>query len=405
MIKVNHVSKKFAKDLNHLIKYGLTDISKTVFGLNTYSHKLRPHEFWAINNVSFKLKKGEALGIIGPNGSGKTTLLKMINGILEPDKGSIKIKGRVGALIEVGAGFHPLLTGKENIWVNGSILGMSKIELNKKYQQIVDFADIGDFINAPVRTYSSGMFVRLGFAIAVHANPDILLVDEVLAVGDFAFRVKCYQRIQSLKLKGASIILVSHNMGYIQQYCDRALLLSKSRVVKIGRSDNICQQYLQLIQTKIQKANHQSEIFGAVFHNSDIIKNVNFQLVNQKGRSIKQLQPFDPAYFYFSFQLTKKINDLGITLRFYRQEGLTVSVIDSRSQNIKLNNIKGWLKGEVKLSKLNFSPGRYLVAILITDGFQPLYRNPQLSFTIPGKKQSSGFINLQSNWNIKLEKP
>jgi len=245
MIKVNHVSKKFAKNLNYLIKYGLTDISKSVLGLNTHSHKLRPHEFWAVNNISFQLKKGEALGLIGPNGSGKTTLLKMLNGILTPDKGTITVKGKVSALIEVGAGFHPLLTGKENIWINGTILGMTKKELDEKYQQIVDFAGIGEFIDAPVRTYSSGMFVRLGFAIAVHANPDILLIDEILAVGDKQFQLKCFNKITEFK-KNCSLVLVSHSMANIARLCDRVIVLNQAQVVYNGQINKGIKVYSSL---------------------------------------------------------------------------------------------------------------------------------------------------------------
>ncbi|MCK4325438.1 ABC transporter ATP-binding protein, partial [bacterium] len=180
-IKVEHVSKKFCKRLRHTMLYGTVDIARSTLGLLPHSGQLRVGEFWAVDDVSFELKRGETLGIIGPNGAGKTTVLKMLNGIFMPDKGKIIIKGRVGALIEVGAGFHPMLTGRENIYINGTILGMSKREIDKKFDDIVNFADIGDFIDSPVKHYSSGMYVRLGFAIAIHCEPDILLVDEVLA--------------------------------------------------------------------------------------------------------------------------------------------------------------------------------------------------------------------------------
>ena len=163
-----------------------------------------------LKGISFKVKKGETLGIIGPNGSGKSTLLKILNGIFPPDKGTIKIRGKVGALIEVGAGFHPMLTGRENIYINGTILGMSKKEIDEKFDKIVDFADIGDFLDVPVKNYSSGMYVRLGFSIAVCCQPEILLIDEVLSVGDISFRKKCLQKIIDLKKnKEISIIFVS----------------------------------------------------------------------------------------------------------------------------------------------------------------------------------------------------
>jgi len=179
-IKVDHVSKKYCKSLKRAMVYGVTDIGRNTLGLSSHSENLRKHEFWAVDDISFEVRKGETLGIIGSNGSGKTTLLKMLNGIFWPDKGKITINGRVGALIEVGAGFHPLLTGRENVYINAAILGMTKEEVDEKFDSIIEFADIGDFLDTPVKFYSSGMYVRLGFAVAVHCEPDILLVDEVL---------------------------------------------------------------------------------------------------------------------------------------------------------------------------------------------------------------------------------
>ena len=195
--------------------YGVKDIGRNMFGLSSHSEKLRKNEFWAVDDVTFEIKKGETLGIIGANGSGKTTLLKMLNGIFWPDKGKIFVNGRVGALIQVGAGFHPMLTGRENVYINAAILGMSKKEVDEKFDDIVEFADIGNFLDTPVKFYSSGMFVRLGFAIAVHCEPNILLVDEVLAVGDEGFQNKCFNKIGELKKKETTTILVSHNMHII----------------------------------------------------------------------------------------------------------------------------------------------------------------------------------------------
>ena len=189
--------------------YGVADISKNLLGLSSDPGRLRASEFWAVDDVSFEIKRGQCVGLIGLNGSGKTTLLKLMSGIFWPDKGTVSVRGRVGALIAVGAGFHPLLTGRENIMVNGAILGMTKRDVLKQFDAIIDFADIGDFLDTPVKYYSSGMFVRLGFAIAVFANPDILLIDEVLAVGDRNFQIKCYQKIHELKKRDdVTIVLV-----------------------------------------------------------------------------------------------------------------------------------------------------------------------------------------------------
>jgi lipopolysaccharide transport system ATP-binding protein len=225
VIKLEHVSKKYCKNIKDSMIYGLTDIGRNLVGLKSRAEQLRKNEFWAVNDVSLEIKRGESFGFIGANGSGKTTLLKMLNGIFWPDKGRITVNGRVGALIAVGAGFHPMLTGRENVHINGAILGMSKKEVDQKFDDIVAFADIGDFLDAPVKHYSSGMYVRLGFAIAVHSDSDILLIDEVLAVGDKDFQVKCYQKMNEIRKKGTTIILVAHNEYTIREYTTRCLYL------------------------------------------------------------------------------------------------------------------------------------------------------------------------------------
>ena len=224
VISVEHVSKKYCKSLKKSMYYGAMDIGRNMLGLSSKSEILRKDEFWALNDISFEVKKGETLGIIGPNGSGKTTMLKLLNGIFWPDKGKITVRGRVGALIELGAGFHPLLTGRENIYINAAILGMTKNEVDKKFDDIIEFSDIGDFIDTPVKFYSSGMFVRLGFAVAAHSEPNILLVDEVLAVGDVGFQAKCFDKIGDLKNQGTAIIYVTHNMHQLSTFTQRAIL-------------------------------------------------------------------------------------------------------------------------------------------------------------------------------------
>lgn len=245
VIKVEGVSKKYCRTIKHTMLYGATDLARSFLGMNQKTESLRDGEFWALDNINFELKKGETLGIIGVNGSGKSTLLKMLNGIFMPDRGKIEINGKVGALIEVGAGFHPMLTGRENIFINGAILGMTKDEIDRKFDEIIDFADIGEFIDSPVKHYSSGMYVRLGFAIAVHCEPGILLIDEVLSVGDAGFRLKCAKVIESWHDR--SVILVSHNLNQIKSVCTKALLINKGKMCGIGAVEDILKLYEQVI--------------------------------------------------------------------------------------------------------------------------------------------------------------
>ena len=234
-MKLENVGKVFCRDLKKSLFYGLKDSVKDLLGgsdnISSLSDKrgLRKKEFWANKGISFELRRGECLGLIGHNGAGKTTLLKMISGLIKPDTGKIEMRGRVGALIALGAGFNPILTGRENIYINGSVLGLSRKDIEEKIEGIIDFSEIREFIDSPVQTYSSGMQVRLGFAVASSMEPDILIIDEVLAVGDIGFRVKCMNRVQEL-LETTAVIFVSHSMPFVSRICTKAVLLNKGLV-------------------------------------------------------------------------------------------------------------------------------------------------------------------------------
>jgi lipopolysaccharide transport system ATP-binding protein len=208
-----------------------------------------PGELWALKDVSFEVPPGQALGIIGPNGAGKSTLLKLIAGITVPTRGRIEVRGRVASLIEVGAGIHPELTGRENIYLNGTLLGMSRPEIAAKFDRIVEFAELAPFIDMPVKRYSSGMFIRLGFAVAVHLEPEILLVDEVLSVGDIAFQRKSSERMRHLLQGGRTVLLVSHNLPVIQSACERVLLLRNGQVAAAGPPEEVVRTYVSMFQS------------------------------------------------------------------------------------------------------------------------------------------------------------
>jgi lipopolysaccharide transport system ATP-binding protein len=238
LIRVEHVSKRFCRRLHRSLWYGIQDIAYELNPVGRNGHDaiapLRKDEFWAVNDVSFELRRGECLGLIGRNGAGKTTLLKMLNGLIKPDAGRVEMHGRVGALIALGAGFNPILTGRENIYVNGAVLGLRKREIDAKLDEIIEFAEISEFIDSPVQSYSSGMAVRLGFAIATALDPEILLIDEVLAVGDVRFRWKCLDRIQSLMRRGVSIILVSPNTADLMRTCSGGIVMEHGHIAFRG---------------------------------------------------------------------------------------------------------------------------------------------------------------------------
>jgi lipopolysaccharide transport system ATP-binding protein len=235
IVEVKDLSKKFCRDLRRSLWYGVQDIARELSGQVPPQTNLRKKEFWALKDITFRLKQGECLGLIGRNGAGKSTLLKLLHGLIKPNAGRIVIRGSVGALIELGAGFNPILTGRENIYINASLLGISKKQTNNIVDQIVTFAEIDEFIDTPVQSYSSGMQVRLGFAIAAHINPQLLLVDEVLAVGDMKFQRKCLQYMTNYLENKGSIILVSHNMHLIQSICNECLLIDDG-VIKFNGS-------------------------------------------------------------------------------------------------------------------------------------------------------------------------
>lgn len=228
LIKVENVSKKFCMNLNRSLWYGIQDIIFGMFG-KSQERILREAEFWSVKDISFEVRRGECLGLIGHNGAGKSTLLKMLNGLILPDAGRIEMHGKIGALIELGAGFNAMLSGRENVYNNGAVLGFSKAEINEKFDAILAFSELGEFIDMPVQNYSSGMKVRLGFAIAAQMEPDILLIDEVLAVGDLGFVLKCFKQIDSL-LPNTALIFVSHSMPMIARICNQIILMDHGKV-------------------------------------------------------------------------------------------------------------------------------------------------------------------------------
>jgi len=244
-LSVEGVSKKFCRSLKRSLFYGVRDITAELTGRSRHSDTLRTGEFWALNEVSFQLKRGEAVGLVGANGAGKSTLLRLVSGLIKPDTGRVRVKGRVAPLIALGAGFNPILTGRENIYVNMSILGLSRKEINDRFDEVVAFAEIGDALDAPVQTYSSGMAARLGFACAVQTDPDVLLVDEVLAVGDLKFRMKCLRYLAKLRENGTCFILVSHNPHAILSVCQTAIYLARGKVLATGDSAAVMSQYEQ----------------------------------------------------------------------------------------------------------------------------------------------------------------
>ena len=353
LIKVNSVSKKFCRDFKKSLWYGLKEMGNDIFH-PFHEHKkpnLRPSEFWANKDISFELKKGECLGLIGRNGAGKTTLLKMLNGIIKPDQGTIEMRGKVGALIALGSGFDPILTGRENIYINGSILGLSKREINAKLDEIIEFAEMHDAIDSPVRTYSSGMNVRLGFSIATTLSPDILILDEVLAVGDAAFRNKCYSRIGKMR-DSAATIFVSHTMGQIAQICDSVLLLNNGSCEHHGEVDIGIHKY-----NTHNSNNHED---GSSFLNTEYP-------ITSAEICLSKENIFYNEYLCIELSIVseERIKNAHLRIIFYDENQTPFAEWSSIHHQHKINFKEGSNKIELEIGPLNFKTGNYPIGFNI----------------------------------------
>jgi len=283
------------------------------------------HPFWALNDISFDVREGEVLGIIGSNGAGKSTLLKILSRITAPTHGKIQYRGRLASLLEVGTGFHPELTGKENIFINGAILGMSGSEIRRKFDEIVDFSGIEEFIETPVKRYSSGMYVRLAFAVAAHLDPDILVIDEVLAVGDASFKKKCMGKMDEVSQKGRTVLFVSHNMLAIQSLCDRALLLSKGKLAFNGDVDLCIKKYKANSETeRLKKLSERKDRTG----NRKLVVD-DFWIEDQYGIRSDAVATGDPITLVIRYKSNEKLAYVNIAVNFYDVDGYILTNLNN----------------------------------------------------------------------------
>ncbi|MBU4347622.1 ATP-binding cassette domain-containing protein [Patescibacteria group bacterium] len=333
MIEVKNISKKY--NITHqqggyvALRDVLTNIAKSPFAF--LKHKAKQavgkagkEEFWALKDINFTVEKGEAVGIIGANGAGKSTLLKILTGITPPTTGEIRMQGSVASLLEVGTGFHPELTGRENIFLNGAILGMAKKEINDKFNDIVKFSGVEKFIDTPVKRYSSGMYVRLAFSVAAHMEPDILLVDEVLAVGDAEFQKKCLGKMDEVtKQAGRTILFVSHNMGAIQKLCKKCILLDKGKIISAGQTQNVINDYLHS-ETGPTAAKEWPSITKAP--GNDIVRLCAVR-VKQEGRIIDAANIRLPVGIEMEYEVLKPGHVLIPNYHFYNEEGVYAFVV------------------------------------------------------------------------------
>ena len=361
LVIVEGLSKKFCRSLKKSLWYGIQDIRNELLGRRHGTDgALRSDEFWAVKDISFEIKRGECLGLIGHNGAGKTTLLRMLNGLVRPDQGRIEIRGKVGALIALGAGFNPILTGRENIYVNAAVLGMSKQYVDTKIDEIIDFAENREFIDSPVQSYSSGMTVRLGFAIAaVLIEPDILFLDEVLAVGDVSFAIKCMNTIRQMT-GNAAVVFVSHNMQYISAFCTRVIVMDHGTMLmdSSNPSEGI-NQYYGLVKHKRQTSGTgEAEIIS-----------VELMVNNQYVESAEPIIQHG-AELGFRIRLRIDSNRTGANIVVNIMDMAMNAVVTMPMYNTEGNLSlfpTGELKLEIPIGKVELAAGKYSVTMAVID--------------------------------------
>ncbi len=390
-ISVEHVSKRYTighqrdagDGLRHVLERALRSPLKWIAGRK--QRKLAAQEdFWALNDVSFNIERGDVVGIIGRNGAGKSTLLKVLSRITEPTTGRIEITGRVASLLEVGTGFHQELTGRENIFLNGAILGMSKAEIKRKFDEIVAFSEVEKFLDTPVKRYSSGMYVRLAFAVAAHLEPEILIVDEVLAVGDAAFQKKCLGKMGEVAQSGRTVLFVSHNMSAVQSLCSRAVYLVSGKVAGIGEVGPLVNEYLA--QTGMAQNRH----FSSPVNLGPTLKLTAYKFTPDCVTSGDRLQ------FGLKVRAEKKTTIHDMAVLIYSAQNVRVAMLDLRSLGTPVNLEEGqeWqVEGEIKSLPLvegDYSAGLYISASHFLENIFEL-----TSFTVSGRAQNAEYAPVQ----------
>ncbi len=419
VIRVENLSKKYLldhqqegrsnyKSIRESWTNGMSFVGKKV--LNPRSNKaFKPsqEEFWALKDVSFEIKQGDRVGIIGRNGAGKSTLLKVLSRITEPTSGRIGINGRIASLLEVGTGFHPELTGRENIFLNGAILGMGRAEIARKFDEIVDFAEVEKFLDTPVKRYSSGMYVRLAFAVAAHLEPEILIVDEVLAVGDSQFQKKCLGKMEDVGKEGRTVLFVSHSMGVITQLCNKGIYMQHGSVASQGDIDKVVKQYVM--------TGSADNGFVQFPQNASKKPIVCRQVSISSGAGAEPAGEVDiryPFYINLDYEVSQPVSNIEIAVRISTSDGravLTTSQSDCSPELVRSRSV-GTYQSSIEIPGMFLMPGSYMLTIGVHEPMVQVIENHEnvISFTIleTGTKlakysqsQSIGIIVKDLRWN------
>lgn len=425
VIELENVSKEFTLD-----SQAPRSLQETFLSLFSRPHHERRESFWALRAVSFSIAPGESVALIGANGSGKSTALKLISRIILPTSGTVTVKGRVAALLELGAGFHPDLTGRENVALNGSILGLSRRFIQRQMNEIIDFSELHRFIDVPVRNYSSGMLMRLGFAVATAFQPDILLIDEVLAVGDQAFQDRCLHRIKGIQEGGATIVLVSHDLGSVQKLCQRAVWLAAGRARADGPTSEVTSQYLEELWTQEQDrdadeqgeseaeddAAGQSATFGKPHSHvarwgSGEVRIEKVELLGGLGAGEDQKDVFRPGerlVVRMSYHATRLVESPAFGVSLYDEQGLRINGPNTIWGNAPIGTVQGRGYVDYVVDALPLLPGRYELTVAVYDRFvaHPFdHWHRMTSFVVipDGLERQDGAVYIPCRWVHRQE--
>jgi ABC-2 type transport system ATP-binding protein/lipopolysaccharide transport system ATP-binding protein len=361
-------------------------------------------DFWALQDVSFAVEKGDVLGVIGPNGSGKTTLLSILARTMVPTTGTIRVQGAVASLLELGAGFHPDLTGRENIFLNASIMGIPRAAVEKKFDSIVDFSGLGRFIETPIKFYSSGMIVRLGFSVAVEVNPDILIVDEVLAVGDEAFQKKSARRIQEFKEAAKTIVFVSHDMNTIRRFCRRAIHLEQGRIAKAGPAGEVVNDYVERVQAA-QSAAAAPGIRREWGSREATLAGV--ALTNAAGQETTSFRSNEGAVVSIAYRAPAKIEDPVFGFAIHSEDYTLVLGSNTQMADVSIPFIEGTGTIALRFQNIPLLPGRYFLSLSLHSQDHAINYHRQeyfYSFTVLSSQRGVGIAGIPVTWELKTNR-
>lgn len=395
VIELVDVSKRFVVRKDSSIKERIVTLGR--------AGRQHRQEFWALRELSLDIHAGSTIGLIGHNGSGKSTLLKVIGGIIQPTSGTVRQRGRIAALLELGAGFHPDLTGRENVFLNASVLGLSRDETEAQFDEIVEFAGIGDFIDTQVKFYSSGMYVRLAFAVAVHTDPDILLVDEVLAVGDEAFQRKCLDKIRTFQEEGRTIIIVSHSLGQITELCDRAVLLNRGEIVYDGDAVTAVARFRDLLEERRLEGEARRRGVGVEELHDPVILGSSLEVVDPgPGGTV---QPGSGLVVTIDLDITRRMDDLNVAIQIDNTLGSPVYGTSSKSMGFTMPTVVGRRRVSIRLRDTRFGAGKYFINVSLLDSAgRHLHDTPQAcSFVATPYARATGSVFIASDFDDEGE--